>query len=459
MIEKHPQSWLCRLRYVWYPLAILLPLFVLWLAVIGYYHSAIEFRSLAGYTLALLVALIIFNELVLRMLMLARRRIALKKAIAKQELHLKAASAAEGVAESGSAATTVPMDTIIGMSEIDEQTRALLKLVVFILALAGIWVIWEPVFPAFGIFQDIQFWSYSTVVDGVSTTVPITLGNIILAGILTVTTIIAARNLPGLLEVILLRRLPMDPGARYAYSTVCRYAITAIGILVVFNTLGIRWTNLQWLIAALGVGLGFGLQEIVANFICGLIVLFERPFRIGDTVTIGDVSGTVSRIRIRATTIVDWDNKELIVPNKEFIVGRLINWSLSDNLIRFKVPVGIAYGSDTDLAEQLLIKAANSNPLVLKSPEPKAVFLGFGDNTLNFELRVYVKNIDNWIPMLHALNRSIDREFRQAGVTIAFPQRDVHLNANGPLDIRVVSEPSGSEASKSFSVVQKQTED
>ena len=175
---------------------------------------------------------------------------------------------------------------------------------------------------------------------------------------------------------------------------------------------------MQWLIAALGVGLGFGLREIVANFICGLIVLFERPFRIGDTVTIGDVSGTVSRIRIRATTIVAWDNKELIVPNKEFIVGHLINWSLSDNLIRLKVPVGIAYGSDTDLAEQLLIKAANSNPLVLKSPEPKAVFLGFGDNTLNFELRVYIKNIDKWIPMLHALNRSIDKEFRQVGVTI-----------------------------------------
>jgi potassium efflux system protein len=172
LIEKQPQSWLCRLRYVWYPLAILLPLFVPLLAVIGYYHSAIEFRSLTSYTLALLVALIIFNELVLRMLMLAHRRIALKKAIAKQELHLKAASAAEGVAESGSAATTVPMDTIIGMSEIDEQTRALLKLVLFILALAGIWVTWEPVFPAFGIFQDIRFWSYTTVVDEVSQQFP-----------------------------------------------------------------------------------------------------------------------------------------------------------------------------------------------------------------------------------------------------------------------------------------------
>jgi potassium efflux system protein len=334
------------------------------------------------------------------------------------------------------------------MSEIDEQTRTLLKLALFILVLAGIWVIWEPVFPAFGILQDIQFWSYSTVVDGVTKTVPITLANIAMAVTVAVTTIIAGRNLPGLLEVILLNRLPLDPGARYAYSTVCRYAITAIGIIIVFNTIGIKWAKLQWLIAALSVGLGFGLQEIVANFVCGLIVLFERPFRIGDTVTIGDVSGTVTRIRIRATTVADWDRKELIVPNKEFIVGRLINWSLSDNIIRLKVPVGIAYGSDTDLAEDLLIKVANSNPLVSKSPEPKAVFLGFGDNALNFELRVYIKNIDDWIPMLHSLNRAIDKAFRQAGVTIAFPQRDMHLDATGPLEVRVVAEPSGFEVGK-----------
>jgi potassium efflux system protein len=247
----------------------------------------------------------------------------------------------------------------------------------------------------------------------------------------------------------LLNRLPLDPGARYAYSTVTRYAITAIGIFIALNVIGVRWSNLQWLLAALSVGLGFGLQEIVANFISGLIVLFERPFRVGDTVTVGEVHGTVTRIRIRATTIEDWDRKELIVPNKEFITGRLINWSLSDNILRFKVPVGIAYGSDTDLAERLLLKAAKSNSLVKKTPEPKAVFLSFGDNALNFEVRVYVGSIDDWIPMLHEMNRAIDKEFRKAGITISFPQRDVHLDAAGPLDIRVVSdEPSSSTSSE-----------
>jgi potassium efflux system protein len=233
----------------------------------------------------------------------------------------------------------------------------------------------------------------------------------------------------------------MDSGARYAFTTLCRYAITAIGVILAFNFIGFNWSKLQWLIAALGVGLGFGLQEIVANFICGLIVLFERPFRVGDTVTIGEVTGTVARIRIRAATIIDWDRKELIVPNKEFITGRLINWSLSDPIVRIIIPVGIAYGSDTELAEKLLLKAARGNRLVLSEPEPLAIFKGFGDNSLNFELRVFINGIDNWIPMLHSLNRTIDRQFREAGITISFPQRDVHLDTTGPLEVRVVSDP------------------
>ncbi len=447
LIEKYPRSWLCRLRYLWYPLTILMPLLIIWLAAVGYFYSAIEIANLVTNTIVLILTLIVFNDLVLRMLALARRKIALKKAIAKQALYQESTSDAEA-ADSSSDARSALLGTIIEMSDIDEQTRKLLKLVLFILALAGIWTIWEPVFPAFGILQDIQFWSYATVVDDVAKTVPITLADISMAVIVAVTTIIAGRNLPGLLEVILLNRLPMDPGARYAYSTVCRYAITAIGIIFVFNKIGIRWGNLQWLVAALSVGLGFGLQEIVANFVCGLIVLFERPFRVGDTVTIGDINGTVARIRIRATTVVDWDRKELIVPNKEFVVGRLINWSLSDNYVRIRIPVGIAYGSDTKLAEELLMQVARKNPRVISEPAPDAVFKGFGDNSLNFELRVYIDGIDDYIPMLHELNLAIDNAFKEAGVTIAFPQRDVHLDATGPLEVRVVSEPSGSEAVK-----------
>jgi potassium efflux system protein len=197
------------------------------------------------------------------------------------------------------------------------------------------------------------------------------------------------------------------------------------------------------LIAALGVGLGFGLQEIVANFISGLIILFERPYRVGDVVTVGDIMGVISRIQIRATTITDWDRRELIVPNKDFITGRLINWTLSDAITRIRVPVGIAYGSDTGLAEKLLLKVASENPKVRKDPPPLALFQGFGDNSLNFDLRVFVSELGDRLPVLHELHMAIDREFRKAGIAIAFPQRDVHLDAAEPLHVRVMSDQNG----------------
>jgi potassium efflux system protein len=287
------------------------------------------------------------------------------------------------------------------------------------------------------------------MVDGVTTTIPISLANLTMAVVVSVITFIASRNLPGLLEITILNRLPMDAGARYAFTTLCRYAITAIGIIVAFNTIGFRWSRVQWLVAALGVGLGFGLQEIVANFICGLIVLFERPFRRGDTVTVGDVSGTVSRIRIRATSILDWDRKELIVPNKEFITGKLVNWSLSDPISRFIVKVGIAYGSDVELAEKILLGIINENPMVLKEPKPSVYFLGFGDNSLNFELRIFISSIDHWLPTRHELHKAIDRKFREAGIVIAFPQRDVHFDTDSPLKVQVVPDGSDTKSKQS----------
>ena len=442
LLKNHPTGWLARLRYVWWPVAVGMPLFLAVLAALGYFLSALELRDLIRATAGMVMFLIVLNSLALRWLSLARRRFAMREARRKVEAQREADRRKQ--AESQTSATDEKGTTIthpepeIGLAEISEQTQSLLQTVMFILVAIGLWAIWEPIFPAFGILQDIHLWSYSGVVDGVTTAIPTSLANLAMAIVVVVITIIASRNLPGLLEITLLNRLPMDAGARYAFTTLCRYAITAIGILLALNTIGFRWSSVQWLIAALGVGLGFGLQEIVANFVCGLIVLFERPFRVGDTVTIGEVDGMVSRIRIRATTILDWDRKELIVPNKEFITGRLINWSLSDPISRSIIKVGIAYGSDTELAEKLLLKVLKENPLVLKEPKPSAYFLGFGDNSLNFELRLYINDIDNRLPVQHELHKAIDREFRKAGIVISFPQHDVHFDADRPLKIQVV---------------------
>jgi potassium efflux system protein len=192
--------------------------------------------------------------------------------------------------------------------------------------------------------------------------------------------------------------------------------------------LGVEWSNIHWLVAALGVGVGFGLQEIVANFVSGLILLFERPIRIGDTVTLSDVTGTVSKIHIRATTLIDADRKEVIVPNKIFITQQFINWTLSDEVTRIRIPVGIAYGSDCDKARELLLEVAHSNPLVLREPEPLAVFADFGASTLNFELRVYAGQLSDRLDLAHDLNMEINRRFAAEGIEIAFPQLDVHLH-------------------------------
>ena len=442
LLKSHPTGWLARLRYIWWPGAVGMPLFIAALGAFGYFLSALQMRDLIRATILMVIFLIILNSLALRWLSLARRRFAKREAQrklkAQREANLQEKTEPRTSVTDEKGQTIASPEPEIGLAEISEQTQSLLRTAMFILVALGLWTIWDPVFPAFGILQDVHLWSYSGVVNGVTTQIPTSLANLLMAVVVTVITIIASKNLPGLLEITILNRLPMDAGARYAFTTLCRYAITAIGIILVFNTIGFRWSSVHWLIAALGVGLGFGLQEIVANFVCGLIVLFERPFRVGDTVTIGDVSGTVTRIRIRATTILDWDRKELIVPNKEFITGRLINWSLSDPISRFIIKVGIAYGSDTELAEKLLLKVLSENPLVLRDPKPSAYFLGFGDNSLNFELRLFINNIDKRLPVQHELHKAIDREFRKAGIVISFPQSDVHFDADTPLKIQVV---------------------
>ena len=306
----------------------------------------------------------------------------------------------------------------------------------------GIWLTWSDALPALGIIKQVRLWPRTvheerTVVapDGterIETTERmghVTLADLVLACIVVAMTFVAVRNIPGLLEISVLHHLPIDHGVRFAITSLLRYVLIVVGIVLAFGTVGVRWSHVQWLVAAMTVGLGFGLQEIFANFVSGIIILFERPIRVGDTVTVGDVIGTVTKIRIRATTITDWDLKELVVPNKTFITGELINWSLSDPILRMRFPVGIAYGSDTALAHKVLLQVAKDNPLVLDEPEPSVVFSGFGDSALDFELRVFIPGMEHYIPIWDSINMSIDQAFREHGIEIAFPQRDIHIRS------------------------------
>jgi potassium efflux system protein len=228
---------------------------------------------------------------------------------------------------------------------------------------------------------------------------------------------------------VLFARSSIEPSVRFATTTLVRYAIVIIGIVVAFKSVGIGWQQVQWLAAAITVGLGFGLQEIFANLVSGLIILFERPVRIGDSVTVGDISGRITRIRMRATTVTDWDNRELIVPNKEFITTRIMNWTLSSPVTRVVIPVGIAYGSDTARAREVLLQVARDCEYVMDEPPPSAIFRSFGTSSLDFELRVFIPKREVWPEFIDQMHARIDEAFRQAKIEIAFPQRDLHVRS------------------------------
>ena len=187
---------------------------------------------------------------------------------------------------------------------------------------------------------------------------------------------------------------------------------------------------MQWLLAALTLGLGFGLQEIFGNFFSGLMILFEKPIRIGDTVTIRDLTGTISKINIRATTIIDWDRKEIIIPNKAFITEQLINWSLSDPITRITTTISVARDSDTSLVEALLHQAIQECHYSLKTPEPEIWFAGFGSHTQDYEVRAFAKQMDMRWPLRHELHNNIHKKFKENNVIIAYPQLEVYLQGS-----------------------------
>ncbi|RFY49009.1 miniconductance mechanosensitive channel MscM, partial [Salmonella enterica subsp. enterica serovar Enteritidis] len=215
------------------------------------------------------------------------------------------------------------------------------------------------------------------------------------------------RNLPALLELAILQHLDLTPGTGYAITTLTKYSITLIGSIVGFSLLGIEWSKLQWLIAAMGVGLGFGLQEIFANIISGLMILFEKPIRIGDTVTIRNLTGNISKINTRATTLTDWDRKEIIVPNKAFITEQFINWSLSDSITRIVMTIPAPADCNSEQVTNVLLEASKRSTMILDNPAPEVYLVDLQQGIQIFELRVYAAEMGHRMPARHEIHQNI----------------------------------------------------
>lgn len=449
-------------------------------SLLGYFDTAQRLALNVHITLVFIFALSCGVGLAMRALLITRRRIAIEQA-RKKRAELREAqkkSADGGDLPSG----TDVQESEIDLAQIDVQTTRLTRSAAIIVLTLGLWFIWVDYIPALRVLDQITIGDTTAPIRAVAdlpmggnstlappataaaatppadasgtpvaaTTAPaapttsemltssdalvgaveaLTLADLLVSAIIIMLTVSAVRNLPGLMEIAILQRLSLAAGERYAIKTVMGYVFAVVGTIAVLNVLGIRWERAQWLVAALGLGIGFGLQEIFANFISGLIILFERPVRLGDIVTVGNVSGTVTRIQIRATTITDAERKDLIVPNKEFVTGQIMNWSLTDPIIRTTISLGVDYGSDTRKVRDILMQVANDNSRVLKEPRPEVLFTEFGASTLNFELRAFVGGIAELMPCRDELHHGINDALRAAGIEIAFNQTDVHIRS------------------------------
>ena len=231
-----------------------------------------------------------------------------------------------------------------------------------------------------------------------------------------------------ILQNKVLVRTTLDEGQRYSMGQITGYVVFLLGLLVGLQWLGLNLNNLVLLGSAVGIGVGFGLQNIANNFVSGIILLMERPIRVGDRVEVGGTNGDVVRIGGRSTWVRTNDNVVIIIPNSEFINNRVTNWTANDRQVRFDIPLGVSYGSDPERVREVLLEVADQHPDVLKDPGPEILFKGFGDSSLDFHLRVWtITRVQTPLPLASELYFSIFRAFKENGIEIPFPQRDLHL--------------------------------
>ena len=243
---------------------------------------------------------------------------------------------------------------------------------------------------------------------------------------------ISAKLKKWLVEKIL-KQGRMGLGARQALASIIRYFVIVVGMLIILQTAGINLTTFHVLAGTVGIGIGFGLQNIASNFVSGLIILIERPIQTGDRIEVGNVEGDVLAINARSTTVVTNDNIAIIIPNSKFVTENVVNWSLTGQDVRFRVPVSVAYGSDLKKVTELLEEVARENPDVLATPPPAVRFLAFGDNGLALELRVWSTTLTHRkATLISSLNFAIHDTFRAHGIEIPYPQREIRIHTGAP---------------------------
>ncbi|CCJ74096.1 Potassium efflux system KefA protein / Small-conductance mechanosensitive channel [Cronobacter condimenti 1330] len=426
--EGNGDNWVNRLLW---NIMICAPLMAILAAAVGYLATAQALLARLETSVAIWFLLLVIYYIIRRWMLIQRRRLAFDRARSRRaEILAQRARGEEDSHHAHSTEGSVEVDVAeLDLDAISAQSLRLVRSILTLIALLSVIVLWSEIHSAFGFLENISLWDVTSTAQGVESIEPITLGAVLIAILVFIVTTQLVRNLPALLELVVLQHLELTPGTGYAITTITKYLLMLIGGLVGFSMIGIEWSKLQWLVAALGVGLGFGLQEIFANFISGLIILFEKPIRIGDTVTIRDLTGSVTRINTRATTISDWDRKEIIVPNKAFITEQFINWSLSDSVTRVVLTVPAPSDANSEEVTQLLYRAAQKCTYVIDNPPPEVFLVDLQQGIQLFELRIHAAEMGHRMPLRHEIHQLILQGFREHGIEMPFPPFQMRLES------------------------------
>jgi small-conductance mechanosensitive channel len=271
---------------------------------------------------------------------------------------------------------------------------------------------------------------------------PITVSNLIMFVLVISVFAIISRIVRKIVRSQIFPRVAIEEGTQYTLLRVTHYLVIIVGAVVAFQFIGIDLTGLAVIFGLLSVGIGFGLQNVTSNFVAGLILLFERPIKVGDRITVGNTEGDVAEINIRSTTIRSLNNIAIIVPNSEFVSSTVINWTYGDQRVRLEIDVGVSYHSDLEKVFRCLREVAEEHVEVLRDPKPEVLHTGFGDSSWNMRLRAWISNPKTHPQVRSALNCAIVRKFRENGIEIPFPQRDLHVRSPLPVPFAAAGETS-----------------
>lgn len=427
-------------KVLWFIL-LLAPWFAITAACLGYLFTAEILLGRLEASVVIWFGLLVVYFLIRRWMLIQKRKIEFDRAKQKRQERLAQRNKTTNEEELNN---DIMEESVINLDVISSQSLQLVRSILMTIALISMIVLWSELHSAFAFMDNIKLWTTHIVAsNGTEMDKNITLGSVFIAILIMTITIQLLKNLPALLELGILHHLDLAPGTGYAISTVSKYITLMIGSAIACSFIGIDWVKVQLLIAALGVGLGFGLQEIFANFVSGLIILFEKPVRIGDTVTIRDLTGSVAKINTRATTIVDWDRKEIIMPNKAFVTEQFINWSLSDSVTRIVLTIPATINADPDLVIRLIREAAQDCAYVLNDPEPQIFLVDIQEGIQLFEVRVFAAEIGHRMPLRSEIQQLIIQAYHKHNLELPFPPLQTNLSILGRKNNRRLYQSGG----------------